>query len=267
MAKFTAVDGGTIELTVDDLAIEATGATRVAVWDGPLGQHVFAVGDRDSGHEIAAREGVQLTEEYRTLEGATVHIGHQSTKDSVTGVLARYTLAIRLGYTWCTRLWVPESTSTEVLHVLDQFQYVETPAGVRMLPRDTGIFWLARDAALAPYVLCHVHGLGLVEVLERTDKQRGQLPSRRGAEVVGGELWIESESVRDAPHSHVHTAGQRHFAGAHETMTTKPVRDVVLLLAAATATARVYSEVSDESERQVVSSASRLRVSWSPPRA
>lgn len=244
MAKFTAVDGSTVEIACDGRRVQASGATAVAVFDGILGEREFISGGKHLGEHIAARDGVALTEEYTARGGGKIRIGRQTATDPVTKVVATNIFGVWEGLAWSVQTWLPGGDSQGMLTIFDQFEFSETPTGVVMNSRNPQALALKRESGRAPYVNCYVDGLGLAEAMERTSAQEWQVPRTPGAPAGRGEMWVEESGAPDG--------GSSAF---------------FFLVATDTALARVSPELSEVSEEAAIRRCSRLAIAWDRPLA
>jgi hypothetical protein len=158
----------------------------------------------------------------------------------VTKLVETAVLGVWLGTGWSAHMWAYGVDSTAMLNIFNAFAFAETPTGVVMTSRDPQRLGLVRDSAWAPHVACYVQGLGLVDVFQRTHVQEAQVPTKPGASVAGGELWVEQGAAADA----------------------EGPADVTFLLANGTALARIYAEISEVPEATLIDRCSRLTVDW-----
>ena len=190
-ARRSSVDGGAVDITGPadfsrpwaSFADIAVGPTLVEIGTGPP----------DWGFQVAEGAGISLDESY-DYRGGTLHLGEQSSTDSVTGLSGTHRLAV----------WVIEGFSMKthgyrdtesLIAFLENFDLEGRADGIVLRPRRASTVSYVRSRTRAPSYVQNVPGVGLIEVKQLTAEKRKASPAWPGASARGGSLYVEDKDT------------------------------------------------------------------------
>ncbi len=148
--------------------------------------------------ESAARrtlEMVDFEEEY-SFQGGRLRFGSAPLADPVTGSSVLRQIAVWEGQAHSLKLSKFESSYLELMALLDQFTLVETATGLTANPKDSGKTKFSENFHPLS-ALKEISNLGLLHIRQLTDYTARSLPTWRGQQVRGGELYVDNPGTSE----------------------------------------------------------------------